>query len=444
MVIEVILSMKIAVVGSGYVGLVTGACLAEAGHKVFCIDNDPAKIRSLRKSQVPFYEPRLQAILSRAQASGHLKFTSSYSSALKEVKAIFLCVGTPPTKSGKPNLNYLEQAITSISQSCEPKKTIAIFIKSTVMVGANAYAQKYLKKISKFHNKLIFASNPEFLKDGNAVMDFKHPERIIIGTDNTYIKDLSRKIYKKFDHNPSIIQFTAVESAELIKYSSNAFLATKISFMNEISRLCDAVGANIDEIKAGMGADTRIGNKFLNAGLGFGGSCFPKDLDGLIMNYKDSGLESKIAEAAKHVNASQLGYFLQKIESNITLKNSTLLVWGLSFKPETDDLRESISIKLIKTLSKKVKNIYVYDPVSMKNGKKLLSDLHNVIFLKHQYEKIGGCDALILATEWKQFQNPAIEKLLKLKNRLVFDGRNFLNSELLKENNLRYVGIGKK
>lgn len=436
--------MKITIIGSGYVGLVTGACLAEAGHDVSCIDLDKKKVSGLKKSLIPFFEPGLSNIVKKAQRLKKLRFSSSYTEGLNGAEAIFLCVGTPPKKNGDPDLSFLKKAIKSIYQEldCENKAIIPIFIKSTVPVGTNLFAQKYLKSFVK-NTTLVFASNPEFLKEGDAVNDFKNPDRIIIGSEDKKVIEISQEIYKNFSNRSKLMQFTSIESAELIKYASNAFLATKISFINEMSRICDKVGADIEEIKMGMGADTRIGDKFLNAGIGFGGSCFPKDLDGLIYNFQVAGIKPAIPSATKKANSDQLNYFYKKIKSTIDLKNSSLLVWGLSFKPNTDDIRESVSVKLIKKLSRDAAEIYVYDPVAMKNAKNELKGYKNIKFSKSKYSSINKCDALILATEWPEFKNPKTSELKKLKTKTIFDGRNYFEIKRLKNQSIKYIGVGK-
>ncbi|MDA7562979.1 UDP-glucose/GDP-mannose dehydrogenase family protein [Gammaproteobacteria bacterium] len=435
--------MKITIIGSGYVGLVTGACLAEAGHMVSCLDVSDEKILSLKKSIIPFHEPKLEDITRKAQKNKRLFFTTSYAEGLDKTEAIFLCVGTPSNHQGDPNLKYLKQALQDINNNLNTSKKIALFIKSTVPVGTNKFSSTYYKEISGNQNNLIFASNPEFLKEGHAVDDFKKPDRIIIGTESAYIKKISRSIYKKFLDKNKILKFTRIESAELIKYASNAFLATKISFINEISQLCDKVDADIEEVKVGMGLDNRIGSKFLNAGIGFGGSCFPKDLDGLIYNYKNAGLNAHIPHGTKAANSAQLNYFYKKIAKNLNLKGSNILFWGLAFKPDTDDIRESVSIKLIKKLSKHVNKIYAYDPVATKNAKNELSAFNNINFLRSPYQDIKNCDVLVLATEWGEFINPDYTKLKKLKQKIIFDGRNVLNIEKIESNDLKYFGVGR-
>ena len=375
--------MKIAIIGTGYVGLVTGACLAEAGHEVNCVDVDRKKIRALQKSIVPFYEPGLSKISKTQQANKNLSFTSSYQKALKNCEAIFLCVGTPPKKS------FLNQSLESLAKNIN--HPAIIFIKSTVPVGTNKYAEAFFKKIYRNKNaKITFASNPEFLKEGAAVQDFKKPDRIVIGTENNEVVKISKAIYRKFSKKNSLLYFCKIESAELIKYASNAFLATKISFINEISRLSDSVNADIQEIQTGIGLDKRIGSQFLNAGLGFGGSCFPKDLDGLITNFKN------------------------------------------------------VSIKLIKKIAEIAQTIYTYDPEAIENAKKELAEFDNIKYLSNKYECIENCDILILATEWNKFKDPSIRKLQNLKQKMVFDGRNSFSQSLVDTKQIKYIGIGRK
>ena len=435
--------MKIAIIGTGYVGLVTGACLAEAGHEVNCVDVDRKKIRALQKSIVPFYEPGLSKISKTQQANKNLSFTSSYQKALKNCEAIFLCVGTPPKKNGHPNLSFLNQSLESLAKNIN--HPAIIFIKSTVPVGTNKYAEAFFKKISRNKNaKITFASNPEFLKEGAAVQDFKKPDRIVIGTENNEVVKISKAIYRKFSKKNSLLYFCKIESAELIKYASNAFLATKISFINEISRLSDSVNADIQEIQTGIGLDKRIGSQFLNAGLGFGGSCFPKDLDGLITNFKNAGLSAEISIAAKKVNSMQVTYFFKKIQNHINLKNLNIMIWGLSFKPETDDVRESVSIKLIKKIAEIAQTIYTYDPEAIENAKKELAEFDNIKYLSNKYECIENCDILILATEWNEFKDPSIRKLQNLKQKMVFDGRNSFSQSLVDTKQIKYIGIGRK
>lgn len=434
--------MQITIIGTGYVGLVTGACLAAAGLKVSCIDIDKNKISKLKKYQVPFYEPGLSKLLETSVNKQRLKFTTSYLQGIpKGTKAIFLCVGTPPDRRGKPNLKFLKDALNSIHRAYTEDEPLIIFIKSTVPVGTNKFAQDHLNKISSDKYRYLVASNPEFLKEGSSINDFKNPDRIIIGTNSKYVKSISKQIYQKFSKQDSLLKFTNIESAELIKYASNTFLATKISFMNELSKLSDKVGGDIDDIKESMGLDPRIGKEFLNAGLGFGGSCLPKDLDGMLYSFQSHQIESYIPNAVKKINAEQIDFFFKKIDSEINLNNAKILFWGAAFKPNTDDIRESQSIKLIKKLVKKKAMVYLYDPKALGNAKNYFLKQPLVKYLSHQYQHIEKCDAVVIGTEWRDFLTPKIRELLKLKQRILFDGRNCIAHEKLTNSGIQYIRI---
>ncbi len=431
--------MNIVVIGTGYVGLVTAACLAECGHQVNCIDIDKEKLKKLKRGDIPFYEKGLKNIVLKAVKNKTLSFSKNYNQSLNQVEAIFLCVGTPPKVNGKPNLSYLKNSLTSIAENLE--NDVAIFVKSTVPVGTNKFAKEFIQKKIKKDLKISFASNPEFLKEGNAVSDFKKPDRIIIGTDDPLVKKVSKEIYKNIATSKKLI-FTSIESAEIIKYASNAFLATKIAFINEISRLSDHFNADIKEIKKGMSMDERIGEHFLNSGLGFGGSCFPKDLDGLANRFREFGIPSSIPNAVRLSNNQQINYFSKKITGNLIGKTSCVMVWGLAFKGGTDDVRESPSIKLIKKISNKYKEIYAYDPLAIFNAKKELVGFSNIKFIKDKYEFIKKCDCLIIATEHSEFKSVDFKKIGKMKNKLIFDGRNILNKQQAEKHGFIYHGIG--
>lgn len=436
--------MKISIIGTGYVGLVTGACFAEIGHSVTCLDIDSTRIRKLNNASIPFYEPGLERILKKSLEKNQIKFTTNYSLACKNPDAIFVCVGTPSYKSGKPNLKFIKNVIKSLALAINSETVI--FLKSTVPVGTTASMERLFKKYLKSKLDIAFASNPEFLKEGSAVNDFKSPDRIIVGTKSKKVQEISKNIFHAFNHQRSRILFTSIESSELIKYAANSFLATKISFMNEIARLADSTSANIDDVRKGMGADPRIGSAFLYSGLGYGGSCFPKDIDGLISSFKDKNLHPSILEAVKTVNSSQHKLYLKKIYdafSKAKLKNMSIHIWGTSFKPETDDIRDSISIKLIRSLSKDVKKIFIYDPIALKNTKNELIDLQNLVFLRDKYTNIKQSNFLILATEWKEFWDPDIKKLQSLKSKTVIDGRNILNRKHLESSGINYLCIAR-
>ena len=432
--------MNIVVIGSGYVGLVTAACFAECGHTVKCIDIDKSKLKKLKIGQIPFYENGLEKIVLKGVRSGNLEFTSSYEKSLRNVDAIFLCVGTPSKSNGEPNLNFLKSSLRSIGEHLQ--KDVVIYIKSTVPVGTNHFAERYLSKILKKDLKVLFASNPEFLKEGDAVLDFKDPDRIIIGIKDNYVKKISKLIYKNFIKSSNSLVFTSIESAEIIKYASNAFLASKIAFINEIARLSDHYGGNINEIKLGMSLDKRIGEHFLNSGIGFGGSCFPKDLDGLIDRFEKNNIPTLIPRAVKQSNNEQIKYFAKKILKNSSTKKGSVLVWGLAFKSNTDDTRESPAIKLIKQISKHYKRVFVYDPLATANAKKDLASLKNICFINNKYNNIKKCDSLIIATEHNEFKKPDFDLLMTLKQKTIFDGRNLLNASEIKKKGLTYFGIG--
>ena len=434
--------MKISIIGTGYVGLVTGACFAEAGHNVTCIDIDKLKIAKLKKLDIPFYEENLPEVIESGIQKGLLNFTSSYKTGIKkDTEAIFLCVGTPPKKSGNPNLAFLKKALESIVHNYNGVTPLFIYIKSTVPVGTNKFAQNYLIKHSNNKQKFIVASNPEFLQEGSSVSNFREPDRIIVGTDNDELKNFSKQLYKPFSKNGKILKFTNIESAELIKYASNTFLATKISFMNELSRLSNKVGGNIEDIKMGMGLDPRIGNKFLNAGLGFGGSCLPKDLKGLMHSYDKFKIKSDLPAAVEKINEEQVEYFFQLIKSKITIENSKFLFWGISFKPNTDDIRDSQSIKLVKKLLNDGAIVHVYDPKGLENFKKEINNNCNIEILNTMYDNVEDCDALIIGTEWQEFKKPDFGLLAKLKSKKIFDGRNCMEINGDTETKFKYYRI---
>ena len=436
--------MNITVIGTGYVGLVSGVCLADIGHNVICLDTNKKVIEKLNKGKVPYYEPLLSDMIKKNIKKAKLIFSTSYKNSTKDVNIFFICVGTPENKDGSSNLDYVFSVAKSLARNISSDSVI--FVKSTVPVGTNELIQEQINKYKKKGIKIEVASNPEFLKEGDAVNDFMQPDRIIIGTSDKAIEKLAYKIYKPLISKVSSLMSMPIKAAELTKYAANSFLATKISFINEISLLSERLGIDIDDIKVGIGSDPRIGDKFLNAGLGFGGSCFPKDVSSLINMYKKNKLDSYLLSSVKNVNLNQKNNFLKKIKmyfKNSNFEDKSFMIWGLSFKPETDDIRESVGIKLAKDLSKQVKKLYLYDPIAMGNAKQELNKLTNIEFIKNEYTKIKDCDALILCTEWKQFTNPDVKILKKLKGRVIFDGRNCLNKDTFIKNNIKYIGIGK-
>lgn len=433
--------MKISIIGSGYVGLVTGACLAEIGHSVTCLDINKKRITNLKKGILPIYEPQLKNLVINNIKSKNLNFTHTYSS-IDEHTIFFICVDTPNNKQNKPNLKNLFSVISSLGNII--KEDSIVILKSTVPLGTNQKVHKRLiKKIDNKELKISVVSNPEFLREGSAVNDFMRPERIIIGTDSPEAKDILQTIYKPLCRKSDKVIFMSTNSAELTKYSANAFLATKISFINEISEIAELVGADMHEVRKGMGSDSRIGKDFLYAGLGYGGSCFPKDLKALSYFQKANGLPSSIISATQERNNYNVSSFVQKINLSFKdPKSSSLLIWGSSFKPNTDDIRESLAIKVIKSLSNKFKKIYVYDPEASKNTREFFHGLDKVAFIKNKYNQISHCAGLVICTEWKEFWNPDYNKLSLLKENIILDGRNILNRKDVEKNGLIYKGIG--
>jgi len=439
--------MNITVIGSGYVGLVSATCFADLGNNVICLDQDKAKIKFLQKGDIPFYEPGLSNMVTKNISSNNLSFTNSYKQAISFSDVIFICVGTPQYNNGRPNLKYLFSCIETIVKHYKKEnknRLLHLFIKSTIAPGT---IKKINKKIQHqgLEKMLIVSSNPEFLKEGDAVNDFLKPDRIVIGSNNAESIRIAESLYRPICWKSNRVHIVSPESAEIIKYASNAFLATKISFINEIARLSDAVGADIEDIRKGIGADERINPSFLYAGLGFGGSCFPKDVSGLVHTFKELKIDSQIANATLQTNKEQINYFVNKIKSYYgkDLKNTQLAIWGLSFKPNTDDIRDSKAIELIRILSSKTKSLMLYDPIATKNAKYELSQLLNIKFHKSAKSALRNSDGLVLCTEWKEFWSPSFRDLSLLKKKVIFDGRNIMDKDSLTQKGFKYFGIGK-
>lgn len=432
--------MNITILGTGYVGLVTGSCLASTGNNVTCLDVDLERVESITNGDIPFYEPELSELVLKSVNNGNLKFTTSYSKAC-ENNIFFLCVGTPQDDQGDADLTFLNSALKSLLENIS--KDSFIFTKSTVPVGTNSYIQEYFNQDLSSLYKVYVASNPEFLREGSAVKDFMRPDRIIIGTDNPEVMSIATNLYKPFNRVSNKMIFMNLESAELTKYASNAFLATKISYMNEIANYAEKIGANIHDVRIGMGADPRIGKAFLYSGIGYGGSCFPKDVNALINAQEKSGLKSQILLKTREINEKQAEVFFNKINDSLgDLSNKSFLFWGASFKPNTDDIRESTSINLIKMLARSCKSIYLYDPIALENAKKELSMQKNIFFVNNKNSSVKDCHALIIGTEWKEFWSPDFKTLECLKDSYIFDGRNILDKEEVENFNLNYVGVG--
>jgi len=438
--------MKIAIVGTGYVGLVTGTCFAETGVIVSCVDIDKKKISSLRKGIAILYEPGLDVMLKRNIEKGRLFFTTDIQESISGAEAIFIAVGTPPNEDGSADLSHVLSVASEIGKTIN--SYILVVIKSTVPVGTSEKVRKIIKtELIKRGADVQFdmASNPEFLKEGSAVEDFLKPERIVIGTDNERAAEIMSRLYKPFILNNHPIYYMDIISAELTKYAANAMLATRISFINEIANLCDLLGADVNQVRKGIGSDSRIGNKFLYPGPGYGGSCFPKDVKALIRTATEKGYEMKVISAVEKANEYQKNVLFNKIKNhfNNDLNNKKIGVWGLSFKPHTDDIRESSSIYLIKKLLSEGAIVSAYDPAAMKEAEKILGN--KVTFASGPYEAIKGADALVMVTEWPEFRLPDLEKLSELmRQKVVFDGRNIYDPAEIKKAGFTYYGIGRR
>jgi UDPglucose 6-dehydrogenase len=438
--------MKIAVVGTGYVGLVTGTCFAETGVNVTCVDVVPEKIEQLRGGSVPIYEPGLALMIKRNSEKGRLRFTTDIKESIEGADAVFIAVGTPPGEDGSADLSHVLKVGSDIGKVIS--SYIVVVIKSTVPVGTSAKVEESIKKELAIRKAVVpfdMASNPEFLKEGSAVEDFLKPERIVIGTSTERAQDIMRKLYQPFLLNNHPIYFMDIASAEITKYAANAMLATRISFINEIANLCDILGADVNQVRKGIGSDSRIGNKFLYAGTGYGGSCFPKDVKALVKTARDHGYDLNVVSAVEKANEFQKGVLFGKIKKHFgnNLKNKTFAVWGLAFKPHTDDIREASAIILIESLLREGAIVKTYDPAAMTEAGKLLGE--KVIFSADQYEALRGADGLALMTEWPEFRIPDLIKMKEImKGKVIFDGRNIYDPAEIRDAGFEYYGIGRK
>lgn len=432
--------MKIAVIGTGYVGLVAGACLADMGNDVICIDNNETKLLQLRNGIIPIYEPGLEELVKVNTMEKRLTFSSNINDAVKQSEVCFIAVGTPQGEDGSADLQYVMQVAEAIAKSINGYKVIVN--KSTVPVGTAEKVTEIIKQYTNYPFDVV--SNPEFLKQGNAVDDFLHPDRVIIGSNSDKATRIMQDIYASFFRTGNRVIVMDVKSAEMTKYASNSFLATKISFMNEIANLCEKVGADAEMVRVGMSTDTRIGNKFLFPGLGYGGSCFPKDVKALIKTGIDNGVDMSIIKSADATNKKQKQIFINKILSYFKndINNKTFAIWGLAFKPKTNDMREAPAITVINELLKHGAKINVYDPKAMDYSKSIWGDRIN--YCQYSYEAVKNANALLLLTEWNEFRRPDFEKIKSLMTApLIFDGRNQYNAERLKDKGFVYYQIGR-
>ena len=437
--------MKIAIVGTGYVGLVTGTCFAEMGVEVFCVDIDRQKIENLRNGVVPIYEPGLEEVVIRNYEVGRLHFTTDLTEVLDQVEIVFSAVGTPPDEDGSADLKYVLDVARTIGRAMN--KYLLVVTKSTVPVGtARRIRQTIADELDRRGVTIDFdiASNPEFLKEGAAVKDFMHPDRIVVGVESDRARRLMEKLYHPFMLNNFRIIYMDIPSAEMTKYAANAMLATRISFMNDMANLCEIIGADINMVRKGIGADTRIGSSFLYAGCGYGGSCFPKDVKALISTASDHGYPMRILQAVEDVNEEQKTLLFRKLSAHFggDLRGRKVAMWGLAFKPETDDMREAPSLVLIDRLLEAGCQITAYDPVAIPEARRRIGD--RIAYAKNIYETVEGADVLMVVTEWKEFRLPAWARIRSLmKTPLILDGRNIYNIAEIEEAGFTYHCIGR-
>ena len=438
--------MKIAIVGTGYVGLVTGTCFAEMGTEVFCVDVDKNKIDNLKKGIVPIYEPGLDELVARNMQAGRLHFTTELKECLDEVEVLFSAVGTPPDEDGSADLKYVLEVARTVGRYMN--KYILVVTKSTVPVGTAQKVKQAIKNEQIKRNVNIefdIASNPEFLKEGAAVKDFMSPDRVVVGVESERAEKLMSKLYRPFMMNNYRLIFTDIPSAEMIKYAANSMLATRISFMNDIANLCEIVGADVNMVRKGIGTDARIGSRFLYAGCGYGGSCFPKDVKALMKTAADSGYQMRILEAVEAVNEEQKSILFRKLVKHFNgdIKGKRIALWGLAFKPETDDMREAPSLVLIEKLRNAGCLVSAYDPVAIPEAQRRLPE-DVISYVKDIYEAVIDADALLLVTEWKEFRMPSWSVIKKLMaTPLILDGRNIYDKAELEEAGFIYHCIGR-
>lgn len=434
--------MQLCIIGTGYVGLITGACLSEMGNYVICVDNDEEKLKKLKNGITPLYEPGLEELILANVSEGRLEFTNDLNYAVKKSIACFIAVGTPSGDDGSCDLSFVLSVANYIGKAMRECNEYKIIVdKSTVPVGTHKLVEEEIKK--NYKGEFDVVSNPEFLKQGAAVDDFLKPDRVVIGSESEKAIDIMREIYNPFTRTGNPIIIMDIKSAEMTKYAANAFLATKISFANEMANISEKVGANADLVRIGMSSDKRIGNQFLFHGLGYGGSCFPKDVQALIKTASDFGIDSDLLKATHKVNVNQRKNFVNKIlkHYNNDIKNKTFAVWGLSFKPRTNDMRESPAITIINMLLDKGAKIKAYDPKAMETAKIIFGD--KIVYSSNSYEALENADALILITEWNEFKRPSFDKIKsKLKEPIIFDGRNQYDKKRMNERGIKYISLG--
>ena len=436
--------MKIAVVGTGYVGLVTGTCFSETGNNVTCVDIDNSKVDKLNAGKITIYEPGLEKIFLRNQKEGRLHFTTSLADAVKEARIVFLALPTPPGENGSADLKYILGVAADLGKLLTANDYKVIVDKSTVPVGTAEKVKTAILNNGAPEFSFDVVSNPEFLREGVAVDDFMKPDRVVIGTTSEKATKLMNDLYAPFVRQGNPIIFMDEKSAELTKYAANSFLAVKISFMNEIAQLCERLGADVDMVRRGIGSDSRIGKRFLFPGIGYGGSCFPKDVQALVMSSDEVKYNFKILNAVMDVNVAQKLHLLPKIKAYFggNLKGKKIALWGLAFKPNTDDIREAPALNIIDVLVDEGAVVTAFDPEAMENVKQLIRDKIN--YSENQYDALKGADALVIATEWNEFRTPDFDQVLALlKNKVIFDGRNLFELEQMKDLGFHYESVGR-
>jgi len=438
-------TMKIGIIGTGYVGLVTGTCFAESGNDVICVDIDAAKVERLRRGEIPIYEPGLDELVTRNREEERLKFTTKIEEAIEASLMLFIAVGTPPGEDGSADLTYVLNVARDIGRHMTSFKIVVD--KSTVPVGTGDLVRKVIsEELAKRGTNVPFdvVSNPEFLKEGNAIDDFMKPDRVVVGCDDPRTAELMKELYAPFVRTEKPILIMDVRSAEMTKYAANAMLATKISFMNDIANLCERVGANVDNVRRGIGSDSRIGYSFIFPGAGYGGSCFPKDVQALVRTGNANSHRLEILEAVEAVNARQKQVLFTKLQEALDgqVKGKTIAVWGLAFKPNTDDMREAPALVLIDSLLKAGARVRAYDPEAMDETRKTMKD--TIVYANKSYEALEGADALVLVTEWNEFRRPDFDRMKKLLKRpVIIDGRNVYDPARMKELGFIYRSIGR-
>lgn len=436
--------MNISVVGTGYVGLVVSACLAENGNQVIAVDIDEEKIARLKRGEIPIYEPGLAELVKRNVDEERLSFATDFDNAVRQSKILFIAVGTPTSEDGSADMSHVLSVAEGIGRAMDEYKIVVL--KSTVPVGTNRSVQETIAGITR--HPVAVVSNPEFLKEGAAIDDFLRPDRVVVGTDDPAVAELMKELYRPFMRTGNPVLVMDPESAEVSKYAANAMLASRISFMNEIARLCENVGADVANVRRALGTDSRIGHPFLFPGVGYGGSCFPKDIRALLKTASDAGVKLELIEATERVNEAQKIYLVSKIRDHFGdgLKGKSLAIWGLAFKPRTDDMREAPALALIHALIEEGVSVRVYDPEAMDEARRhLVSVEAGVTYCAKSYEACDGADGLVLVTEWNEFREPDFDRIRGLlKDPVIFDGRNIYNPEKLKDLGFSYFGVGRR